>query len=132
MVQSIHGFSLPFSFPVAFTWDVFAAGNRLFVDAVRRLEPDRRHRVLMVIDSHVAAAHPTLTAEIDAYFGAHAAALELVAAPIIVSGGESAKNDLTHPLMLLKQMNDVGLDRQSFLVVVGGGAVLDMASFAAA
>src|SRR5207249_11107222 len=33
---------------------------------------------------------------------------------------------------LLKQMNDVGLDRQSFLVVVGGGAVLDMASFAAA
>ena len=33
---------------------------------------------------------------------------------------------------LLQQFHDHGLDRQSFVVVIGGGAVLDMVSFAAA
>jgi 3-dehydroquinate synthase len=132
MEQSIHGFSVPFAFPVCFTWDTFAPDNHLLVDTLRRLEPSRRHRVLVVIDSHVATAHPTLTAEIDAYVGAHADALILAAPPVVVPGGETVKNDMTHPFLLLKHVNDVGLDRQSFIVVIGGGAVLDMASFAAA
>jgi 3-dehydroquinate synthase len=85
-----------------------------------------------VVDHHVATAHPTLPAEIDAYFAAHSDALTLVAPPVVVPGGEAVKNDFTHPFLLLKHINDVGLDRQSFLVVIGGGAVLDMASFAAA
>ena len=58
--------------------------------------------------------------------------LELVRPPVIVAGGEAVKNDIAHALSLLKRINDVGLDRQSFVVIVGGGAVLDMASFAAA
>src|SRR5947207_9484370 len=106
MEQSVHGFAVPFAFPVCFTWDTFAPDNRLFVDTLRRLEPDRRHRVLVVIDSHVAAAHPTLTAEIDVYFGAHAMSLQLAAPPVIVPGGESVKNDMTHPFLLLKHVSD--------------------------
>jgi 3-dehydroquinate synthase len=132
MEQPLHGFSVPYRFPVCFTRDVFAAGNRVFVETLRRLEPERCHRVLVAIDHHVAAAHPTLVAEIDAYFAAHSDTLRLAAAPIVVPGGEASKNDLTHPFLLLKHINDVGLDRQSFLVAIGGGAVLDMASFAAA
>lgn len=132
MAQSVHSFSVPFRFPVCFTWDAFSVENHVFVDTLRSREPDRRHRVLIVIDSQVASAHPTLPAEIDAYFGAYPASLELVAPPVVVPGGEAVKNDLTHPLLLLKHISDVGLDRQSFLVVIGGGAVLDMASFAAA
>ena len=52
--------------------------------------------------------------------------------PLIVTGGEAVKNDIAHALALLQTINDAGLDRQSFVVVVGGGAVLDMVSFAAA
>ena len=51
---------------------------------------------------------------------------------MIVPGGEAVKNDFSHPLEILKRINEVGLDRQSFVVVIGGGAVLDMVSFAAA
>src|SRR5439155_25297578 len=120
MEQSVHGFSVPFAFPVCFTWDTFSPANRVFVDTLRRLEPDRRHRALVVIDAHVATAHPTLTAEIDAYFGAHADALTLAAPPIVVPGGEAVKNDMTHPFLVLKHVNDVGLDRQSFIVAIGG------------
>ena len=131
-MQQIHGFSVPFRFPVLFTQDAWNPANTIFFDVIRREEADRRHRVLAVIDSEVAAAHPWLTATLRSYFGAFPDALELVAPPAVVPGGEAVKNDFAYPLEMLKRINDVGLDRQSFVVVIGGGAVLDMVSFAAA
>jgi 3-dehydroquinate synthase len=132
MPQSTHGFTVPFSFPVYFTQNAWSGENLDFLNAVRREEPNRRHRVLVVIDDQVAAAHPSLTRDITAYFAQFPDALELVAPPVLVPGGEAAKNDFAHPLAILKVINDVGLDRQSMLAVIGGGAVLDMVSFAAA
>jgi 3-dehydroquinate synthase len=131
-MQHTHGFAVPFRFPVLFTQDSWNPANTMFFDVVRREEADRCHRVLTVIDSEVAAAHPTLTAAMRGYFAAFPDALELVAAPVVVPGGEAIKNDFAHPFEMLKRINDVGLDRQSFVVVIGGGAVLDMVSFAAA
>lgn len=127
-----YGFSVPFAFPLHFTQGVFAPDNVLFADIVRRLEPARRHRVLFVLDANVVSANPALVADIERYAAAHAATLQLVGRPVVVPGGESVKNDLAHPLGVLQTINDVGLDRQSFVAVVGGGAVLDMVSFAAA
>jgi 3-dehydroquinate synthase len=49
-----------------------------------------------------------------------------------VPGGEAVKNDLIHTLALLQRVNEDGIDRQSFIAAIGGGAVLDMVSFAAA
>ncbi|MFA5910449.1 MAG: 3-dehydroquinate synthase [Vicinamibacterales bacterium] len=125
-----YGFSVPFAFPLHFTRGVFAPDNPLLAGIVRRLEPARRHRLLAVVDARVAATNPALVDGIARYAAAHD--LELAAAPVIVPGGEAVKNDLAHPLALLQKINDVGLDRQSFVAVVGGGAVLDTASFAAA
>lgn len=132
MSQSFHGFSVDYRFPVCFTTGVFAPSNPLFTDLLRQKEPDRRHRLLVAIDQQVMAANPGLGDQIAAYCEAHASVLDLVAAPVVVTGGEAAKNDLTHTLLFLKQINDVGLDRQSFVVAIGGGAMLDMISFAAA
>lgn len=132
MDDTLYQFSVPFSFPVHFTCDAWSAGNRTIVDTLRRLEPGRRHRMLVVIDDQVALAHSGLVPAIGTYCGAHAGSLELAAAPLIVPGGEGVKNDLAHPLQVLARINDVGIDRQSFVIAVGGGAVLDMVSFAAA
>jgi 3-dehydroquinate synthase len=127
-----HGFSVPFSFPVHFTRAAWHPENRALVDTIQRLEPRRRHRVFVVVDEHVLQAQPRLAAAIREYFDAHAESLQLVAAPIVVAGGEAAKNDIVHSLRILQHINDEGLDRQSCIVVIGGGAVLDMVSFAAA
>jgi 3-dehydroquinate synthase len=131
-MQQTHGFSVPFRFPVHFTRDAWSPANTVFADVVRREESDRRHRVLAIVDAQVASAHPALSQDIAAYFSAFPDGLDLVAAPVIVPGGEAVKNDFSHPLEILKRINEVGLDRQSFVVVIGGGAVLDMVSFAAA
>jgi 3-dehydroquinate synthase len=128
----LYGFSVPFEFPLHFTRRVFDRANSLLADTVSRLEPARRHRVLVVIDERVAATTPDLFDEILGYADAYADRIELTCPPVIVPGGESVKNDIAHPLSLLRVINDIGLDRQSYVAVIGGGAVLDMVSFAAA
>ena len=128
----LYGFSVPFEFPLHFTKGVFDRSNPLLADVVSRLEPARRHRVLVVIDERVAATNADLFDAIPGYAAAHSNRIELTCPPVVVPGGEAVKNDIAHPLSLLRVINDIGLDRQSFVAVIGGGAVLDMASFAAA
>jgi 3-dehydroquinate synthase len=129
---SDHGFSVPFKFPVVFTRGVWGPRSSLFVETIRSIEPERRHRVLVVVDDQVARAHPSLISRVKKYFSDRPEALELACPPVVVPGGEGVKNDVTHCFRMLERINDVGLDRQSFVTVIGGGAVLDMVSFASA
>ena len=130
--MSNFGFSVPFEFPLHFTRGVFDRHNDLLKTIVSRHEPARRHRLLVVIDERVAATNPDLHDRLLGYAAEHAGSIALAMPPVIVPGGEAVKNDIAHALSLLKVINDTGLDRQSFVVIIGGGAVLDMASFAAA
>jgi 3-dehydroquinate synthase len=125
-------FSVPFRYAVHFTERVFNPDNRIFVDAVRRLEPGRRHRLFTVIDDGVARAHPELIRSLQSYAVAHAESLVLADEPMLVPGGERSKNDPALVTRLHERMAQLGIDRQSFCVVIGGGAVQDMAGFAAA
>ena len=50
----------------------------------------------------------------------------------LVPGGEAVKNDPAHLERILRAINDADLDRRSYMVVIGGGAVLDAVGFAAA
>jgi 3-dehydroquinate synthase len=125
-------FAVPFRYAVHFTDGVFEPENRVFVAAVSRLEPGRRHRLLVVVDDGVERAHPGLLRAISRYVAVYPEALALAAEPIIVPGGEQSKNDPAVVAGLHQRMAAVGLDRHSFCVVIGGGAVQDMAGFAAA
>ncbi|MEX2286805.1 MAG: 3-dehydroquinate synthase, partial [Planctomycetaceae bacterium] len=50
----------------------------------------------------------------------------------VVPGGEAVKNDVHILERMLKVMHRANLDRRSYVVVIGGGAVLDSVGFAAA
>lgn len=119
-------------FPVTFTHGVFRPENRVLADTLCRLGERRRHRALVFIDSHVAAARPALEAEVRAYFAAFPQQLELAIAPRIVPGGEAVKNDLRLVEEFMRLMLECHMDRQSFIVIVGGGAVMDAVGLAAA
>lgn len=125
-------FVVPYSFTVAFTRDVFSSLNPLLVNTLAQREPQRRHKVFVVLDAHVQQAWPQMQERIAQYFSAHAHALHLVAAPLLVPGGEIAKNDPEVLKTLLDAFAQAHLDRQSFVVMIGGGAVLDVAGYAAA
>lgn len=124
--------AVPFDYPVYFTRDAFAPGNRDLLDAVTRKEPARCHRLLVVIDDGVAAALATLPDRIAAYVAVHAEHLTLAAPPVVVAGGEAAKNDPAALDRVQRRLHVLGMDRQSIVVIIGGGAVLDMVGYAAA
>ncbi len=121
-----------FRYPVAFTSDLFSVENSLLAQTCRPSVPGRVPRVLVVVDEGVSDAYPALVDDIEAWFRAFAASLDLVRSPLLVPGGEQVKNDHQHVDLIREAVNEFGIDRHSYIVVVGGGAVLDMAGFAAA
>ena len=125
-------FEVPFEFPVVFTEHLFDTANPAFVEALRRREPAKRHRALVLIDEGAAAAAPGLVGQVEAYFAAHAGSLALVAPPEIVAGGERIKTELTHLEHMQDRIHELRIDRHSYVVAIGGGAVLDAAGLAAA
>ena len=128
----VQKLTVTYDYPVYFTTDVFAPRNTDLLQAITRKEPNRRHRLFVIVERAVCDARPQLLADIGAYVEHHRKRLLLVAAPRVVSGGEAAKNDDALVSDLQKRFNALGLDRQSFVVIVGGGALLDAAGYAAA
>lgn len=124
--------SVPYEYPVYFTRDVFTPSNPALVEAVGRKEPTRRHTTLFVVERAVAQAWPRVVADIAAYVDHHRDRLELAAEPLVLEGGETAKNDHALAARLEERLHALRLDRQSFVVIVGGGALLDMAGYVAA
>ena len=121
-----------FHYSVHFTTDLFAPDNSTFRDVVAGERNERLPaRVLFVIEKEVDDQRP-LRPAIEAYFARHADALSLIGAPLVLPGGERAKHDSTHVETIRRAVNDTGLDRHSYLVVIGGGALLDVGGFAAA
>jgi len=130
MKKSIEqSFSVPFTYSVHFTENIFDIKNTLFAELVSK---QQAAKVFFVIDQGVSLSHPDLIKNIQKYAGAHSDHIVLCAAPLVVQGGEGVKNELRFVEQIVNASNDYGIDRHSYIVAVGGGAVLDMAGFAAA
>lgn len=122
-------FSVPFRYPVCFTEDLFDPKNAILVDVLRG---ERVPKVLFVIDSGVADSHPELIRQIKTYSETYQEVFTLAAEPMIVIGGEACKNDENLYQKIVEATHLYGIDRHSYIAVIGGGAVLDMVGFAAA
>jgi 3-dehydroquinate synthase len=124
--------SVPLEYLVYFTRGVFDPANPTLVDALAGREPARRHRLFVVVDDGLARAWPGLCDDIARYCRAHATRLELVAPPKLVPGGEQVKQSTAVVEDVQAALHRLGIDRHSFVVAVGGGAVLDAVGYAAA
>jgi len=125
-------FRVSFRYPVHFTRGVFAPDNPVFRSVLAPRKSDRRADLIVVVDAGVANAHPGIVSMIEAYADRHQDALRLTAPVLVVPGGEEVKNEPRHLDDILKRINDGGLCRHSYVVAVGGGAVLDVTGYAAA
>lgn len=117
---------------VRFSRDILSPRNPDLLELLRRREPQARHRAFFIVDSGVAAARPDVPAAIEAYVRARASCLVLAATPLVVEGGESAKSRREVCDWIRARLTGAGMDARSHVVVVGGGALLDAAGFAAA
>jgi 3-dehydroquinate synthase len=127
-----HSFTVSYALPVVFTRHVFAAANPHLRDMLALREPHRRHRMMVFADQGVLAAMPALAAQIGAYAEAYSESVELVGEVVGVPGGEACKNDPALVERLLAHMSERAIDRHSYVLAIGGGALLDAVGYAAA
>ena len=116
---------------IRFTTDVFDPAN----DVLRRVleaSGDSAGRAIAFVDESVAQAWPDLAGKIKAYAVAHSDVLTLDGDVNIVPGGEQAKNDWSVYQSEAGAINEAGICRHSYVLAVGGGAMLDAVGFAAA
>lgn len=115
---------------VVFADGIFDPVNKMLHEILR--DGGGPGRVLVVLDSDLAAAQPGLAIAITNYFAAHRAGLTLVHPPMICQGGEQSKAAWSSVAEIHDAINRHHIDRHSYLIAVGGGALLDMAGLAAA
>jgi 3-dehydroquinate synthase len=128
----LERFSVEFEYPVAFVRGALEPAERTLAWAIARREPERRHPVFVVLDGGLAFARPELYDEVTRYCAAHASTLELRGEPFVMPGGEQAKNDPALVTALHAELAQARLDRHAAVIIIGGGAVLDAAGYAAA
>lgn len=117
---------------VLFTDHVFDPANPILRDNLSRDEQGSPRRALVVVDEALAAAQSGLSTAIENYFKANPAAATLVSAPVLCKGGEQTKASWSAVAELHAAIDRHHVDRHSYLIGVGGGALLDMAGLAAA
>jgi 3-dehydroquinate synthase len=127
VMDTVHlqRFAVAYEYPVHFTEFLFDPANPVLVEVLARHEPERRHRCVVFVDDGLLEARPGLGDEIVGYARHHAARMELVAAPFPVPGGERIKSELFFVEQMQQRLFEHRIDRHSYVVAIGGGAVLD-------
>ena len=123
-------FSVPLVHRLRFTRDVFGVDRQVLAEL---LEPsgDQPARVQFWVDANVVETRQDLADRIGSFAATFAGQVVLAGPPQIVPGGEPLKNDIHVLQRMLTEFHAARLDRRSYVVVIGGGAVLDTVGFAA-
>lgn len=124
-------FSVAFRHRLRFTRDILGVDARVLADLLESSE-GRIPRVQFWLDEHVANANPDLKQRLHAFARRYSDRFQVVGNPQLVPGGEAVKNDIHILERMLKVLHEADMDRRSYVVVIGGGAVLDAVGFAAA
>lgn len=124
-------FVVNFGYKIYFTEGLFDKINSTFAN-IFTSNPAFLPKSLILIDSGVYSAHPNLVTQIKKYFQHYKNNLpKLVHDPIVIPGGELAKNDVNHLNNVYQLIEIHKICRHSYIIIIGGGAVIDMVGYAA-
>ncbi len=132
-----QSFEVRYEFDLHFTRDVFAPDNDLLLRVLRApivgQEPSSRpSRALVYIDEGCLKQDPDLVRRIHVWFNLHDPRhIQLAATPELVAGGEVVKSDFSILERVGRTAYEHGICRHSYVIIIGGGAVLDAVGCAA-
>ena len=126
-----QSFQVQYDYQLYFTSGLFALENQMFVNLIADYKDFEPVKLLFVLDDGVKHHHPTLIPQIEDYCKAHRQTIKYTDT-LVLPGGEQVKNSDKAIESVLKGVNDNKICRHSFVVVIGGGAVIDMVGYAAA
>lgn len=114
------------------TTDALNPANPALLNVMPPAVPGKPAKVQFFVDEALACADAKLLTRIRAFVAAHPGRLTMPCDIQLVPGGEDAKNAPRWLEDMLRHIHDATICRQSYVVVIGGGAVLDCVGFAAA
>jgi len=126
-----QSFKVQYDYQLYFTSGLFNVGNPLFEQLMRDYKKFEPVKLLFVLDDGVKYHHPNILSQIETYCETFDQVLKFTNT-IVVSGGEQVKNSDDAIESVLRGINENKICRHSFVVVIGGGAVIDMVGYAAA
>ncbi|MEH2348885.1 MAG: 3-dehydroquinate synthase [Nostoc sp.] len=124
--------SVTFNYEVYFTQNLFELQNPTLAQVVTADEETKPKKLVAVVDGGILKHQPELVKQLVAYTKFYGEVLAIAAEPMIISGGEAAKNDRTLVEQIQQLIETAGLCRHSYVLAIGGGAVLDLVGYAAA
>jgi len=116
---------------VFFTRDSFSMANETLAEILQPRREGQRTKTLVYIDEGILDGNPNLPERIEGYFRGREERLNLVAPPVFMRGGEAAKNDWSLVERIWSDLNEYAMCRHSYVIIIGGGASLDLVGFAA-
>ena len=122
-------FTVTYGYRCYFTEHLFHNENPLLASTIKPGVNGFNKYILAVIDSGVWESHSGLEDSLKKYCDIHDISLAHV---LVIPGGEQCKNDPQYLNKIIKAIDDYGICRHSYVLAVGGGAVLDLAGYAAA
>jgi 3-dehydroquinate synthase len=124
--------AVTFNYNVHFTSGLFELENPLLFEVLTSDRQTEPKKIVAIVDAGLLHSQPELLRRISRYTQLYGRKLKLVAAPMVVPAGEAAKNDPNLLDQIHQLIDSVGLCRHSYLLAIGGGAVLDLVGYAAA
>ncbi|MEH1899140.1 MAG: 3-dehydroquinate synthase [Nostoc sp.] len=124
--------SVTFNYEVYFTQNLFELKNLTLAQVITGDGETKPKKLVAVVDAGILKSQPELVKQLVAYTKFYGEVLAIAAEPMIISGGEAAKNDRTLVEQIQQLIETAGLCRHSYVLAIGGGAVLDLVGYAAA
>ena len=116
---------------VYFTKDSFSTKNDTLAEILQPNREGIKTKALVFVDEGIIDGNPNLIEHISSYFRSREDRLNLVCSPEFIRGGEPAKNDWSLVEKIWELLNKNAMCRHSYVIVIGGGAALDLVGFAA-
>lgn len=126
-----QSFEVSYNYKLYFTANLFDIDNPLFSGIFATYNTTGCTKILFVIDEGVHQHHPNLVTKITSYCANYSKIIQFQGS-ITIPGGEQSKNNTEYTELVLKAIEEKRICRHSFVVAIGGGAVIDMVGYAAA
>lgn len=126
-----QSFKVEYNYHLHFTQHLFQKDNPLFNTIFKNYGKGSSVKILFVVDEEVVRSHQYLLQDIKEYCKNFASQIQYRDA-LVIPGGEQVKHSVTSLDQVLQGINNAKICRHSFVVVIGGGALIDMVGYAAA
>jgi 3-dehydroquinate synthase len=120
-----------FNYNVHFTRGLLQLDNPLLAQVIAAEGERTPKQLLVVVDGGFLEHQDGLLEKLSVYAQYYGDVITLGSEPMVVTGGEAVKNDSRFIEQIHQRINAIGLCRHSYVLAIGGGALLDMAGYAA-